>query len=146
MNHPAPGGLEIAAAMVVGCAWATLVTFFWPRPHPPAITPTRPARAPDPADARLAAGNYAIGFAVAAIAATVAVRTSRWYAFPAGTALVVLLISGVAGRQVFQISFAERLLETAIGAGLALTFGVAFPAAVREMMGSEPTGWTRRAQ
>jgi hypothetical protein len=72
---------------------------------------------------------------VAAIAATVAVRTSRWYVVPAGTALVVLLLSGVAGRQVFQISFAERLLETAIGAGLALTFGVAFPAAVREMMG-----------
>ena len=83
---------------------------------------------------------------VPAIAATVAVRTSRRYVVPAGTALVVLLLSGVAGRQVFQISFAERLLETAIGAGLAVTFGVAFPAAVREMMGSEPTGWTRRAQ
>jgi uncharacterized membrane protein YccC len=74
-------------------------------------------------------------FTVAAIAATVAVRTSRWYVVPAGTALVVLLISGVAGRQVFQVSFAERLLETAIGAGLALTFGVGFPAAVRAMTG-----------
>jgi uncharacterized membrane protein YccC len=153
--------------MVVGCAWAMLVTVCWPRPHPPAITPAPPARAPDPVDARLAAGSYAIGFAaaagiglalgylldlthvawaaaaaifimrpdpgllasravgqtvatfagvvaaglllcggpteialavvaVAAIAATVAVRTSRWYVVPAGTALVVLLISGVA--------------------------------------------------
>jgi hypothetical protein len=66
MNHPAPGGLAIAALMVAGCAWATLVTSCWPRPHPPTITPTPPDRAPDPADARLAAGSYAIGFAATA--------------------------------------------------------------------------------
>jgi hypothetical protein len=50
MNHPAPGGLEIAAAMVVGCAWATLVTRCWPRhirrpsPRPGRQTPPMPAR------------------------------------------------------------------------------------------------------
>jgi hypothetical protein len=66
MNHPAPGGLAIAALMVAGCAWATLVTSCWPRPHPPTITPTPPDRAPDPTDARLAAGSYAIGFAATA--------------------------------------------------------------------------------
>ena len=64
---------------------------------------------------------------VAAVAAMVAVLTSRRYVVPAGTALVVLLMSGVAGTQVFEVSFAERLLETAPGAGLALIFGVSIP-------------------
>ena len=204
MNHPAPGGLAIAAVMVAGCAWATLVTACWPRPHPPAVASPPPDRAPDAADTRLVAGGYAIGFAtaagtglvlgylfdlvhpawaaaaaifimrpdpgllasravgrtlatfagaaaagvllrhgptevalavvtVAAVAAMVAVRTSRWYVVPAGTALAVLLMSGVAGPRVFQVSFAERLLETAIGAGLALVFGVALPAGLRRL-------------
>ena len=65
---------------------------------------------------------------VAAIAAMVAVRTSRWYVTGAGSGLIVLLMSGVASTQVFEMSFAERLLETALGAGLALSFGVALPA------------------
>jgi uncharacterized membrane protein YccC len=69
--------------------------------------------------------------AVAAVAAMVAVRTSRWYVVPAGTALLVLLMSGVAGGHLFQVSFAERLLETAIGAGLALTVGVALSSGLR---------------
>jgi uncharacterized membrane protein YccC len=68
---------------------------------------------------------------VAAIAAMVAVRTSRWYVVPAGTALVVLLMSGLAGAQEFQVSFAERLLETALGAGLALIFGVSILSGTR---------------
>jgi uncharacterized membrane protein YccC len=68
---------------------------------------------------------------VAAIAAMTAVRTSRWYVAGAGSALIVLLLSGISGTREFDISFAERLLETALGAGLALTFGVAIPAGLR---------------
>jgi uncharacterized membrane protein YccC len=64
---------------------------------------------------------------VAAIGAMVAVRTSRWYVAPAGSALIVLLLSGATSRSAFDISFAERLVETAIGAALALTFGIAIP-------------------
>jgi uncharacterized membrane protein YccC len=64
---------------------------------------------------------------VAAISAMVAVRTSRWYVAPAGSALIVLLLSGASSRSAFHISFSERLLETAIGAALALTFGIALP-------------------
>ena len=68
---------------------------------------------------------------IAAIAAMTAVRTSRWYVASAGSGLIVLLISGISGTREFDISFAERLLETALGAGLALTFGVAIPAGLR---------------
>ena len=64
---------------------------------------------------------------VAAIGAMVAVRTSRWYVAPAGSALIVLLLSGASSRSAFDISFSERLVETAIGAALALTFGIAIP-------------------
>jgi uncharacterized membrane protein YccC len=68
---------------------------------------------------------------VAAITAMVAVCTSRWYVTGAGSGLIVLLISGVAGTHTFDVSFAERLLETGLGAGLALSFGVAIPAGLR---------------
>lgn len=206
MNHPAPGGLAVAGLMLVGCAWATLVTCCWPRTHPPAVAPTPPDRGPDPAEARGVARSYAVLFAaaagiglalgyllglvhvawaaatamfimrpdpgllasravgrtvatfvgvvaaglllrrgpteialavvtVAALAAMVAVRTSRWYVVPAGTALIVLLMSGIAGTQVFEVSFAERLVETAVGAGLALLFGVAVPPGLRWLAG-----------
>jgi hypothetical protein len=64
---------------------------------------------------------------VTAISAMVAVRTSRWYVAPAGSALIVLLLSGALSRNAFEVSFAERLFETAIGAALALLFGVAIP-------------------
>jgi uncharacterized membrane protein YccC len=57
----------------------------------------------------------------------VAARTSRWYVTSAGSGLIVLLISGVEGPRPFAVSFADRLLETALGAGLALLFGVAVP-------------------
>ena len=68
---------------------------------------------------------------VATVSAMVAVRTSRWYITGAGGALIVLLISGVSGIHEFKVSFAERLLETALGAGLALTLGVAIPSGLR---------------
>jgi hypothetical protein len=78
---------------------------------------------------------------VAAISAMVAVRTSRWYVAPAGSALIVLLLSGASSRSAFDISFSERLVETAIGAALALTFGIAVPRlvhAVGDRNGLEP--------
>jgi uncharacterized membrane protein YccC len=68
---------------------------------------------------------------VAAIAAMVAVRTSRWYIVPAGSGIVVLLASGAAGTHVLDVTFTERIAETALGAGLALTFGVAIPSGLR---------------
>ena len=64
---------------------------------------------------------------VAAIGSMVAVRTSRWYVAPAGSALIVLLLGGATSRSAFDISFSERLVETAIGAALALTLGIAIP-------------------
>jgi uncharacterized membrane protein YccC len=70
---------------------------------------------------------------VAGVAAVVAVRSSRWYVTSAGTGLLVLLASGVASRDEFAISFVERLGETALGAGLALLFGVAVPLGLRRV-------------
>jgi uncharacterized membrane protein YccC len=70
-------------------------------------------------------------FTVAAVAAMVATRGSRWYVAPGGSAFVVLLMSGAASAHAFDVSFAERLVETAIGAALAVVFGVAIPAALR---------------
>jgi hypothetical protein len=46
---------------------------------------------------------------VAVIAAMVAVHTSRWYVTGAGSGLLVLLISGISGTHVFDVTFAERL-------------------------------------
>jgi uncharacterized membrane protein YccC len=70
---------------------------------------------------------------VAAVGSMVAVRTSRWYVAPAGSALIILLMSGATSRSAFDISFAERLVETAIGAALALTFGIAVPYVLKAM-------------
>ncbi len=61
------------------------------------------------------------------VSAMIATRTSPWYVTPAGTGLLVLLMSGVSSTQQFQLSFHDRILETAIGAGLALVFGVIIP-------------------
>jgi len=57
-----------------------------------------------------------------------------------GPRLLVLLISRISGTHVFDITFAERLPETAIGAGLALTFGVAVPARPRWLTDRPATG------
>jgi len=70
---------------------------------------------------------------VAAISAMVATRTSRWYITAAGSGLIVLIVSGVSSKNEFDVSFVERIGETAIGAGLALTFGVAIPWALRRL-------------
>jgi hypothetical protein len=45
----------------------------------------------------------------------------------------VLLMSGVASQDAFHLALAERLLETAIGAGLALVYGVAVPSGSRRL-------------
>lgn len=64
---------------------------------------------------------------VGAVSAMIAVHTSRWYVSSAGSGLVVLLVSGVAGADAFAVGFRDRLVETALGAGLALTFGLIVP-------------------
>jgi len=115
MNHPAPGGLVAAGVMLAGCAWATVATYAWPESQPPAVNATAADAAPEQPDAR--------------------------YVAPAGSALIVLLLSGASSRSAFDISFSERLVETAIGAALALTFGIAVPRlvhAVGDRDGLEP--------
>ena len=61
------------------------------------------------------------------VSAMIATRTSPWYVTSAGTGLLVLLMSGVSSTQQFQLSFHDRILETVIGAGLALLLGVVAP-------------------
>jgi uncharacterized membrane protein YccC len=67
------------------------------------------------------------------VTAIVATRTSRWYVSSAGTGLVVLLMSAVSGDDEFKLAFADRLLETTIGAVLAVGFGVVLPAVLRSV-------------
>jgi uncharacterized membrane protein YccC len=216
MNHPAPDGFVVAGVMLAGCAWATLTTYCWPQTHPPAIAPTPPRPAPDPAAARRATHIYAVLFTaaaslglalgyllglvhvawaaaaamfimrpdpglltsraigrtvatfagvvaaalllrrgpteialaivtVAAIAAMIAVRASRWYIAPAGSGVIVMLVSGAAGPRVLDVTFTERITETALGAGLALTFGVAIPTGMRWLTRRHTTNHTDHA-
>ncbi len=83
-----------------------------------------------------------IGIAVitaVAVAAVVGTRGSNWYVSPAGIGLVVLLMSSLSGPDALAMSYRERLVETAIGGGLALLFGVLIPTlAVRR--DTTPTG------
>ncbi len=62
--------------------------------------------------------------ALVALTAVIATRTSRWYVSSFGSALIVLLLSGVNGTADFDVAFRDRLLETAIGAGLAVAVGI----------------------
>jgi hypothetical protein len=77
---------------------------------------------------------------VAAIAAMVAVRTSRWYIAPAGSGIIVIRVRGAAGTRVLDVTFTERITETVLGAGLALFFGVAIPAGLRRLTRRRATG------
>jgi Fusaric acid resistance protein-like len=121
-------------------AWAAAAAMFIMRPDPGLLTSRAVGRVIATFAGVIAAGlilrsgptEVALAVVtVAAVSAMVAARTSRWYVAPAGSGLVVLLVSGVSGKDVFELSFVERLFETAIGAALALTFGVAAPAALR---------------
>ena len=75
----------------------------------------------------------------------VAVRASRWYIAPAGSGIIVMLVSGAAGTHVLDVTFIERIAETALGAGLALTFGVAVPAGLRWLTRRGTTGQSEQA-
>jgi uncharacterized membrane protein YccC len=68
-----------------------------------------------------------------AVAAIIGTRTSRWYLSSAGTGLVVLLMSGVSGADALATTYRERLLETAIGAALAIGFGVVLPSVLERV-------------
>ena len=81
------------------------------QPRPRHRTPDRHTRRARPTRRHHARLN-----AVAALAAILATRNSRWYVSPFGTALIVLLISGINGTTEFQVSFHDRILETTIGA------------------------------
>lgn len=71
-----------------------------------------------------------IGIAIVvalALALIVGTRTSTWYLSSGGTGLVVLLMAGLSGSSAFEATYTERLVETAIGAMLALLLGVLAP-------------------
>jgi uncharacterized membrane protein YccC len=139
----AAAGIGLALSYLldlVHVAWAAAAAMFIMRPDPGLLASRAVGRTVATFAGVVAAGlllrrgptEIALAvITVAAIAAMVAVRTNRWYVTGAGSGLIVLLISGVAGAQVLEVSFAERLLETALGAGLALGFGVAIPSGLR---------------
>ena len=139
MNEPVPDGFAIAGMFVGGSVWAVLVAYCWPEKAVPARgTAQSPAGSPDRGVVRTYA--FAIGFlfdlahvAWAAAAAMIGTRTSRWYVASGATGLLVLLMAGVTSTQKFEVSFRDRLGETAIGAALALAFGVALPTAARRL-------------
>ena len=70
---------------------------------------------------------------LATLAAILAVRASPWYVTAAGTGLLALLASGVAGDEEFRITLDDRVLETLVGALLAVAFGVGFPRIARRI-------------
>jgi Fusaric acid resistance protein-like len=123
-------------------AWASAAAMFIMRPDPGLLAGRALARTIATFAGVVAAGlilrrgptEIALAaVTVVAISAMVAVRSSRWYVSPAGSTVLVLLLSGVASEDAFGISASERLLETALGAALALTLGVAVPSALRRL-------------
>lgn len=69
--------------------------------------------------------------AVAAVTGAAATRGSRWYVTPAFTTFLVFLLLLHSSPADAGSRFAERLLETALGVGLAYLFGLALPALFR---------------
>ena len=148
-------GILFAAASGIGLAlgylfdlthvaWAAAAAMFIMRPEPGLVASRAAGRVLATFAGVIAAGlivrrgpsELAVALlAVGAVSAMLAVRGSRWYVTPAGSALVVLLMAGVAGEDAFAVSFVERLLETALGAALALAFGTAAPALLRRRLG-----------
>jgi Fusaric acid resistance protein-like len=154
--EPAPGtnaravrvyAIGLAAAAGIGLAlgflldlrhvaWAAAAALFIMRPQPEMLVTRAWGRVLATFAGVLGAavvyqrGLAEIGLAViavAAITAMVATRSSRWYVAPAGSGLVVLLVSGVSSTKDFEVTLDDRLIGTAIGAALALTFGIALP-------------------
>jgi uncharacterized membrane protein YccC len=129
-------------------AWAAAAALFIMRPDPGLLASRAVGRVLATfAGVLLAAllfrrGVAEVGLAVlcvAAVASIVAVRQSPWYVTPAGTGLLVVLVSGVSSTAQFSITLHDRLIETAVGATLALVFGVVVPSlAARRSSGSSP--------
>ena len=148
----AAAGLGLALGYLlslVHVAWAAAAAMFIMRPDPGLLTSRAIGRTVATFAGVVAAGLLLrrgpteIALAIvtfAAIAAMIAVRTSRWYIAPAGSAIIVMLVSGAAGTHVLDVTFTERITETALGAGLALTFGVAIPSGMRWFARKRATG------
>jgi hypothetical protein len=128
----AAGAIGLALGFILNLqhvAWAAAAALFIMRPDPNAAASRALGRAVattagvvaaglilhrGPAEAALAAVT------IAALAAMVGTRGSRWYVTSAGSGLMVLLASGATSTDAFHTAFGERLLETLLGAGLAL--------------------------
>src|SRR4051812_13222527 len=117
-------------------AWVAAAAMFIMRPDPSVLASRALGRTAATFAGVIAAGliirhgptEIAIAIiTVGAVSAMIAVRTSRWYVASAGSGLVVLLVSGVSGASAFAVSFRDRIVETALGACLALTFGLIVP-------------------
>lgn len=65
--------------------------------------------------------------AIAALAACGATHRSRWYVTPAFTTFLVFLLLLYSRPQDAASRFTERLVETALGVGIAYVFGLALP-------------------
>lgn len=117
-------------------AWAAAAALFIMRPQPEVLVTRAWGRVLATFAGVLGAalvyhrGVAEIGLAVIAVAtisAMVATRSSRWYVTSAGTGLVVLLLSGVSSTKDFEVTLDDRLIGTAIGAALAVVFGIFVP-------------------
>jgi hypothetical protein len=96
-------GRDRVLDVVVGSIVATLVVLYFPTP--PVLAAT-------------------VAVALTAMAAT---RGSRLYVTPAFTTCIVFLLLLYGSPQDAEFRFLERLLETVLGVGLALLFGVGVP-------------------
>jgi Fusaric acid resistance protein-like len=135
--------LAVGIALAIGfakdfqhVAWAAVAAAFVMRPDPGLLASRALGRAlATLAGVCAAAVLFQRGLGEAALAlvtvftvsAMIATRTSPWYVTSAGTGLLVLLMSGISSTQQLQLSFHDRILETVIGAGLAMVFGVIVP-------------------
>ncbi len=72
------------------------------------------------------AGGYALA-ALAAVAAAAGTHRSRWYVTAGFTTFLVFLLLLHSDPGSADSRFAERLLETALGVGIAYLFGLALP-------------------
>ncbi len=78
-----------------------------------------------------AGGGWIAAAVMATTAGAGATHGTRWYVTPAFTTSLVFLLLLYADPTDTRWCFDERLLETAIGVGLAYLFGLLLPALVR---------------